>query len=151
MGDNQQWIFFQYHKNLPTQVQNFAQYKINPQRIAKDFLSYAKVVKLWQIWSHCSRSKTSQISVNWIFFILFQHTSVETKAPESFSKLMSQLDEGTREQWMSFVAGKLAEVNERNTIVPVSSFSSKPMSSSEDDDADFRDINFPQESALQQV
>ena len=109
-------------------------------------------------WWNCAKSghtaqDQSQVrSASTDYFLLFfQHTSVETKAPESFSKLMSQLDEGTREQWMSFVAGKLAEVNERNTIVPVSSFSSKPMSSSEDDDADFRDINFPQESALQQV
>jgi hypothetical protein len=44
-----------------------------------------------------------------------------------------------------------AEVNDRNTIVPLNSYSSNAMSSSEDDDSDFRDIHFPQESALQQV
>ncbi len=64
---------------------------------------------------------------------------------------MSRLEDSTREKWSHFVSGKLAETNERNTIVPVSSYSSKAMSSSEDDDADFRDINFPQETALQQV
>jgi hypothetical protein len=63
---------------------------------------------------------------------------------------MSQLDSSTRDQWTSFVEGKLAEVNERNTIVPVNSYESKGMSSSEDD-GDFTGINFPQESALQQV
>jgi hypothetical protein len=83
--------------------------------------------------------------------LVFQHLNVEAKHPQSFGELMSNLEETTRDRWSSFVSGKLAEVNERNTIVPVSSYSSKPMSSSEDDDADFRDISFPQESGLQQA
>ena len=80
-----------------------------------------------------------------------QHLSVETKSPESFSELMSRLDSSKLDLWTSFVSDKLSEINERTKCIPVSSCSSKQMSSSEDDDADFRDINFPQESALQQV
>ena len=37
MGHKQQWNFAQFNKILPYQVQKFAQYKINTQRIAKYF------------------------------------------------------------------------------------------------------------------
>ncbi len=49
------------------------------------------------------------------------------------------------------IIGKLAEINVRNTIIPASSYTSNKLSSSEDDDSDFRDIQFPQESSIQQV
>ncbi len=70
---------------------------------------------------------------------------------ESFSGLMAKLDDSTREKWSLFVSGRLAHVNERNTIVPHNSYSSNAMSSSEDEDTDFKDVTFPQESSLQQV
>ena len=83
--------------------------------------------------------------------IIFQHLSVENKVHESFTGLLEKLDDSTREKWSSFVSGKLAEVNDRNTIVPHNSYSSNAMSSSEDEDTDFKDVTFPQESSLQQV
>ena len=42
-------------------------------------------------------------------------------------------------------------MNKRNTIVPASSYASAMHDSSEDDDAEFRNLQFPQEVALQQV
>ena len=44
-----------------------------------------------------------------------------------------------------------SEVNKRNMIVPASSYASAMHDSSEDDDAEFRNLQFPQEVALQQV
>ena len=47
----------------------------------------------------------------------------------------------TQGDWDTFVAGKLASTNERNTLVPANSYGQTAgMSSSEDDDAEFRDI-----------
>ena len=62
-------------------------------------------------------------------------------------------DSGLRDSWSSFADGKLADINAKNVIIPASSYSAagNGMSSSEDDDADFKDLHFPQESALQQV
>ena len=46
---------------------------------------------------------------------------------------------------------QLAEINEKNTIVPATSYSAgTTLTSSEDDDSDFREIQFQSES-LQQV
>ena len=46
---------------------------------------------------------------------------------------------------------KLAEINEKNTIIPATSYSAgTTLTSSEDDDSDFREIQFQSES-LQQV
>ncbi len=63
---------------------------------------------------------------------------------------MEKLPESTTANWSKFRQGKLAEINERNTIVPAASYSNA-MSSSEDDDAEFRDLQFPQAASLQQV
>uniref|UniRef100_A0A2C9JCE3 Uncharacterized protein n=1 Tax=Biomphalaria glabrata TaxID=6526 RepID=A0A2C9JCE3_BIOGL len=53
-----------------------------------------------------------------------------------------------RDKWDAFVAGALAEVNKRNTIELMRGH---PLaSSSEDDDADFKDLPFPQDTAMQQ-
>ena len=64
---------------------------------------------------------------------------------------MKALPESTRESWAAFVSGRLSEVNQRNMIVPASSYASAMHDSSEDDDAEFRNLQFPQEVALQQV
>ena len=46
---------------------------------------------------------------------------------------------------------QLAETNEKNTIIPATSYSAaNTLTSSEDDDSDFREIQFQSES-LQQV
>ncbi|XP_013094534.2 serine/threonine-protein phosphatase 6 regulatory subunit 3-A-like isoform X6 [Biomphalaria glabrata] len=53
-----------------------------------------------------------------------------------------------RDKWDAFVVGALAEVNKRNTIELMRGH---PLaSSSEDDDADFKDLPFPQDTAMQQ-
>ncbi|XP_013094517.2 serine/threonine-protein phosphatase 6 regulatory subunit 3-like isoform X4 [Biomphalaria glabrata] len=54
-----------------------------------------------------------------------------------------------RDKWDAFVVGALAEVNKRNTIELMRGH---PLaSSSEDDDADFKDLPFPQDTAMQQA
>lgn len=59
------------------------------------------------------------------------------------------LSEDVREKWEAFVAGSLAEINKKNTIELMRGH---PLaSSSEDDDADFKDIPFPQDTAMQQA
>ena len=65
---------------------------------------------------------------------------------------LSQYPQETRDKWETFVGGKLAEINERNTIIPPSSYEDgKDESSSYDEDAGFKDITFPQESSTAQV
>ncbi|KAK3776485.1 hypothetical protein RRG08_023835 [Elysia crispata] len=59
------------------------------------------------------------------------------------------LSEDVREKWEAFVVGSLAEINKKNTIELMRGH---PLaSSSEDDDADFKDIPFPQDTAMQQA
>ncbi|XP_059175019.1 serine/threonine-protein phosphatase 6 regulatory subunit 3-like isoform X2 [Physella acuta] len=59
------------------------------------------------------------------------------------------LSEDIRTKWEAFVAGSLAEVNKRNTIELMRGH---PLaSSSEDDDADFKDNPFPGDTAMQQA
>ncbi|XP_064618233.1 serine/threonine-protein phosphatase 6 regulatory subunit 3-like isoform X3 [Liolophura sinensis] len=57
--------------------------------------------------------------------------------------------EESRQQWESFVASALTEMNKKNTVELVPNHTIP--SSSEDDDADFRDIPFPQDTAMQQA
>jgi hypothetical protein len=65
---------------------------------------------------------------------------------EQFAKMPDEM----WEKWNKFISGKLADTNERNTIIPALSYNTRT-SSSEDDDSDFRDIPFLQESSIQQV
>uniref|UniRef100_A0A0B7APN8 Uncharacterized protein n=1 Tax=Arion vulgaris TaxID=1028688 RepID=A0A0B7APN8_9EUPU len=61
----------------------------------------------------------------------------------------SGLSQDVRDNWGVFVAGPLAEVNKKNMIELMRGH---PLaSSSEDDDADFKDIPFPQDTAMQQL
>ena len=48
------------------------------------------------------------------------------------------------------MTGRLAETNERNKIIPPAQYANKH-SSSDDEDSDFKDIAFPQESSSAQV
>lgn len=71
---------------------------------------------------------------------------------ETLKAEMQKLPESTQSNWDRFVKTWLNETNEKNTIIPPSSYASASHNStSEDDDADFKDLQFPQESALQQV
>ncbi|XP_030849892.1 serine/threonine-protein phosphatase 6 regulatory subunit 3-like isoform X2 [Strongylocentrotus purpuratus] len=59
------------------------------------------------------------------------------------------IPEDVREKWSSFLAGSLAETNKRNLVELVGTH---PLhSSSEDDDSDFKDIDFGKDTALQQA
>jgi len=62
------------------------------------------------------------------------------------------LPEDVRKRWDDFVVGPLAELNKQNSADLVSNIRGNALhSSSEDDDADFRDTPFPQDSAMQQL
>jgi len=62
---------------------------------------------------------------------------------------MNKLPESTTEKWNKLVSGTLLQLNKLNEIKPT--HEDKRNSSSDDEDADFRDINFPQDTALQQM
>ena len=64
-------------------------------------------------------------------------------------RLLAALPEETQAAWAALAAGRLAETNTANELKPAAE--EKRALSSDDEDTDFRDIQFPQESALQQV
>jgi len=64
-------------------------------------------------------------------------------------QLVAKLPEETQETWNSIVSGKLAETNKMNEIKPATD--EKRIMSSDDEDSDFRDIQFPQDSVLEKV
>merc|ERR1712141_205513 len=83
--------------------------------------------------------------------IMQHHAENKTLCHDFVTELMQKLPEHSRNGWESFVSGKLAEINEKNTIVPATSYSAgTTLTSSEDDDSDFREIQFQSES-LQQM
>lgn len=61
----------------------------------------------------------------------------------------NSLSEETKEKWESFVVNSLADTNRRNTIESMRG--NQNATSSEDDDTDFKDIPFPQDTAIQQA
>ncbi|XP_076445361.1 serine/threonine-protein phosphatase 6 regulatory subunit 3-like isoform X2 [Babylonia areolata] len=67
---------------------------------------------------------------------------------EMIKLLWTEVPEECKQKWDAFVFGTLADVNKRNRV----EFRGHPLaSSSEDDDADFKDIPFPQDTAMQQA
>lgn len=68
---------------------------------------------------------------------------------ERIKNLISQLPSEGQDRWADFAQGQLAELNKQNTVELVGNHSMN--SSSEDDDPDFRDIAFPQDTAMQQA
>jgi len=64
-------------------------------------------------------------------------------------QLISKMPEETQTSWSSVTAGRLADTNKMNEVKP--STDDKRTLSSDDEDSDFRDIQFPQDSALQQM
>uniref|UniRef100_A0A8D0GCQ0 Protein phosphatase 6 regulatory subunit 1 n=1 Tax=Sphenodon punctatus TaxID=8508 RepID=A0A8D0GCQ0_SPHPU len=60
-----------------------------------------------------------------------------------------ELPEEEQEQWETFVSGPLAETNKRNTVDLVNMHNLH--SSSDDDESDLKEFNFPQEAVLQQA
>merc|ERR1712142_359933 len=64
-------------------------------------------------------------------------------------QLLAKLPEETQTSWAAVTAGRLADTNKMNEVKP--STDDKRTLSSDDEDSDFRDIQFPQDSALQQM
>ena len=64
-------------------------------------------------------------------------------------QLLVKLPEETQESWRGIVSGKLAEINKINEVKPATD--EKRIMSSDDEDSEFRDIQFPQDSVLEKV
>ncbi|XP_074872293.1 serine/threonine-protein phosphatase 6 regulatory subunit 1 isoform X3 [Carettochelys insculpta] len=64
-------------------------------------------------------------------------------------RLLQELPEEEREHWERFVSGPLAETNKKNVVDLVSV--RRLHSSSDDEEGDLRELNFPQEAGLQQA
>ena len=65
-------------------------------------------------------------------------------------QLLSHYPAETREKWDFFTLDKLSAINERNKIIPPAAYANK-QSSSDDEDADFKDVLIPHESGTTQV
>ena len=87
-----------------------------------------------------------------IFLKNFQHQNMGNKSQcqALIEQLLSHYPQETREKWEKFADDKLAEINERNKIIPPAAYGNKH-SSSDDEDADFKDVLIPQESGTTQV
>ena len=70
----------------------------------------------------------------------------KTKCQPVIEQQVSQYPDELREKWEQFVNVTLHETNERNTLIPPSAYERKA-SSSDDEDGDFKDIPFPQDSS----
>ncbi|WAR08518.1 PP6R3-like protein [Mya arenaria] len=68
---------------------------------------------------------------------------------ETVKALVSELPDAIKERWEAFLTGLLTDTNKKNTVELVQGHNLA--SSSEDDDADFSNIPFPQDTAMQQV
>ncbi|XP_054848685.1 serine/threonine-protein phosphatase 6 regulatory subunit 1 isoform X4 [Eublepharis macularius] len=64
-------------------------------------------------------------------------------------QLLKELPEDEQEQWEKFVSGPLSETNKKNTVDLVNMHNLH--SSSDDDENDLKEFNFPQEAVLQQA
>ncbi|XP_042328878.1 serine/threonine-protein phosphatase 6 regulatory subunit 1 isoform X3 [Sceloporus undulatus] len=64
-------------------------------------------------------------------------------------QLLKELPEEEQEQWERFVSGPLSETNKKNTVDLVNMHNLH--SSSDDDENDLKEFNFPQEAVLQQA
>ncbi|XP_052810204.1 serine/threonine-protein phosphatase 6 regulatory subunit 3-like isoform X3 [Mya arenaria] len=68
---------------------------------------------------------------------------------ETVKALVSELPDAIKERWEAFLTGLLTDTNKKNTVELVQGHNLA--SSSEDDDADFSNIPFPQDTAMQQA
>ena len=85
-----------------------------------------------------------------LFCSQHQNMSNKSKCQSLIEEHFSQYPQETKDNWEKFVTGRLAETNERNKIIPPAQYANKH-SSSDDEDSDFKDIAFPQESSTAQV
>uniref|UniRef100_A0A4W3JCV0 Protein phosphatase 6, regulatory subunit 3 n=1 Tax=Callorhinchus milii TaxID=7868 RepID=A0A4W3JCV0_CALMI len=72
------------------------------------------------------------------------------KGPNSalMNQLLKDIPDDCRERWETFTANSLAEINKKNTVDLVSTHN---IHSSSDDEVDFKEQGFAQDSGLQQV
>lgn len=71
--------------------------------------------------------------------------TAKSNCQQLIDEQLSKAPQETRDKWEAFVLGKLADLNEKSKLIPASAYSKQ--SSSDDEDADFKDIPFPQESS----
>ncbi|XP_052237011.1 serine/threonine-protein phosphatase 6 regulatory subunit 3-like isoform X2 [Dreissena polymorpha] len=77
------------------------------------------------------------------------HAQESGENAEAIKSIVSELPEQLKERWVTFLSGALADTNKKNQIQLVQGHNLA--SSSEDDDADFSNIPFPQDTAMQQA
>ncbi|KAM3923293.1 serine/threonine-protein phosphatase 6 regulatory subunit 1 isoform 2-T2 [Leptodactylus fuscus] len=65
------------------------------------------------------------------------------------SELIKELPDEEQERWENFVSGSLTDTNKKNTVDLVNTRNMH--SSSDDEDSDLKEFNFPQEAVLQQA
>ncbi|XP_069804488.1 serine/threonine-protein phosphatase 6 regulatory subunit 1 isoform X2 [Dendropsophus ebraccatus] len=65
------------------------------------------------------------------------------------SQLIKELLDEQQERWESFISGSLTDTNKKNTVDLVNTRNMH--SSSDDEDSDLKEFNFPQEAVLQQA
>ncbi|XP_023204213.1 serine/threonine-protein phosphatase 6 regulatory subunit 3 isoform X3 [Xiphophorus maculatus] len=75
------------------------------------------------------------------------HNSDKGPNGPQIQSLMSELPTEDRENWEAFISGQLADTNKRNTVDLVNTHH---IHSSSDDEVDFKDGGFHQDSSLQQ-
>lgn len=64
-------------------------------------------------------------------------------------ELIKEFPDEQQERWESFISGSLADTNKKNTVDLVNTRNMH--SSSDDEDSDLKEFNFPQEAVLQQA
>ncbi|XP_075696038.1 serine/threonine-protein phosphatase 6 regulatory subunit 1 isoform X2 [Rhinoderma darwinii] len=65
------------------------------------------------------------------------------------SQLIKEFPDEQQERWENFISGSLTETNKKNTVDLVNTRNMH--SSSDDEDSDLKEFNFPQEAVLQQA
>uniref|UniRef100_A0A4W5MIJ2 Protein phosphatase 6, regulatory subunit 3 n=1 Tax=Hucho hucho TaxID=62062 RepID=A0A4W5MIJ2_9TELE len=76
------------------------------------------------------------------------HNSDKGPNGAQIQQLISELTEDDKERWETFISGQLADTNKRNTVDLVNTHH---IHSSSDDEVDFKDSGFHQDSSLQQA
>uniref|UniRef100_A0AAR2JYI7 Protein phosphatase 6, regulatory subunit 3 n=1 Tax=Pygocentrus nattereri TaxID=42514 RepID=A0AAR2JYI7_PYGNA len=76
------------------------------------------------------------------------HNSDKGPNGTQIQQLISELQEDDRERWEAFTSGQLADTNKKNTVDLVNTHH---IHSSSDDEVDFKDSGFHQDSSLQQA
>ncbi|XP_052399921.1 serine/threonine-protein phosphatase 6 regulatory subunit 3 isoform X2 [Carassius gibelio] len=76
------------------------------------------------------------------------HNSDKGPNGTQIQQLLSELPEEDRERWEAFTSGQLADTNKKNTVDLVNTHH---IHSSSDDEVDFKDSGFHQDSSIQQA